>query len=293
MVKRRAKDVFESAEKTKEHAYVIFPGEEMVDVTLNGSNSDREAKFDFDKIRSLYEARKRTYVKAHEHPMKSEEHTAYLTVPSITDFNGFLLDDYERMMVVAQRNSDTGKIEGYFCVRKTKKTDKIGYTPIYKDTIDRSNPELRENVRKIGVATKKYEQYVKQNRIKEGIDALSQEFHLKYRFVPASGYKLDGRLTNFYDPKEREEKERKIKEEFNRGLRKQKGLDTFLKFDPYKKYLLLPGIIILIISLIFLSSNITGYSILNSNSKEDNFIGIFLFIISIGILVFSLKKFKK
>ena len=121
------------------------------------------------QIRQLYETRKRTYVTAHEHPMRSEEHTAYLTVPSIADVRGFLLDDFARMEVVAQRNSETGKIEGYFCLRKTKKTKKVGYTPMYKDKIDRSNPELRENAKEIAQETSKYDQLVKQNRIKEGI----------------------------------------------------------------------------------------------------------------------------
>src|SRR3989304_3382901 len=104
MAKRKAKDVFESAEKTKEHAYVIFPGEEMSEVTLEGSNSGKEAKFDFNQIRQLYE---------------------------------------------------TGKIEGYFCLRKTKKTKKVGYTPMYKDKIDRGNPELTENVKEIAQETSK------------------------------------------------------------------------------------------------------------------------------------------
>jgi len=289
MAKRKAKDVFESAEKTKEHAYVIFPGEEMSEVTLEGSNSGKEAKFDFNQIRQLYETRKRTYVTAHEHPMKSEEHTAYLTVPSIADVRGFLLDDFARMEVVAQRNSETGKIEGYFCLRKTKKTKKVGYTPMYKDKIDRSNPELRENVKEIAQETSKYDQLVKQNRIKEGIDNLAQQFHLRYKFLPAKGYKLDDRLTNFYEPAQREEKERKIREEFERGLRKQKGLDKLLGYNFGKMFIITLSLVSFIISLLFLSTNFTGYAVFNSGFKTSNILGVILIILSFSLLFLYLK----
>lgn len=289
MVKRKAKDVFESADRTKEHAHVIFPGEEMREVTLEGSNSGKEAKFDFNQIRQLYETRKRTYVTAHEHPMKSEEHTAYLTIPSIADVRSFLLDDFSRMEVVAQRNSETGKIEGYFCLRKTKKTKKVGYTPMYKDKIDRSNPELRENAKEIAQATSKYDQLVKQNRIKEGIDNLSQQFHLRYKFLPAKGYKLDDRLTNFYRLEERAEKERKTREEFEKGLRKKKGLDRLLGYDFGKQFIIILGLLGLIISLVFLSTNFTGYAVLDLNFKTSNTIGVSLVIFSLILLFISLK----
>jgi hypothetical protein len=291
MKKRRAKEIFESADQTREHAYVIFPGEEMIEVTLEGSNTEKEAKFDFSKIRRLYDERKRTYVTAHEHPMKTEEHTGYLAVPSIADVRGFLLDDFARMEVIAQRNSETGKIEGYFCLRKTRATPKVGYSPMYKDEIDRSNPELREHVKEIGKATARYERCVQQNQIKRGIDELAQQFHLKYRFVSAEGYKLDERLTNFYRPEERAAKEKKIREEFERGLRKQGGLDRLLdKYRLGKEFVLLIGLMIFGSSLFFLGSGITGNAVGNLNNNSGNYIGILLFLTGLGGIVWYFRK---
>jgi hypothetical protein len=293
MKKRRAKEVFESADRTREHAYVIFPGEEMIEVTLEGSNTEKEAKFDFSKIRKLHDKRKRTYVTAHEHPMKTEEHTVYLTVPSIADVRGFLLDDFARMEVIAQRNSETGKIEGYFCLRKTRATPKVGYSPMYKDEIDRSNPELRERAGEIEKATARYERGVQQNKIKKGIDELAKQFHLKYRFVPAEGYKLDERLTNFYRPEEREAKEKKIKEEFEKGLRKKgSGLDRLLyKYHFGKQFVLLISLMVFGSSFFFLGSGITGNAVGNLNNNSGAYIGIILFLIGLlGIVVYFKRK---
>ncbi|MDP4039874.1 MAG: hypothetical protein Q8P57_04830 [Candidatus Pacearchaeota archaeon] len=293
MKKRRAKEVFESADRTREHAYVIFPGEEMIEVTLEGSNTEKEVKFDFSKIRKLYDERKRTYVTAHEHPMKTEEHTGYLTVPSIADVRGFLLDDFARMEVIAQRNSETGKIEGYFCLRKTRATPKVGYSPMYKDEIDRSNPELRERAQEIGKATAKYERCVEKNQIRKGIDELSQQFHLKYRFVPAVGYKLDERLTNFYRPEEREAKEKKIREEFEKSLRKQDGgLDRLLdRYHFGKEFVLLISLMIFGSSFFFLGSGVTGNVVGNLNNNSGNHVGIILFLIGlVGIVGYFKRK---
>ena len=105
-----------------------------------------------------------------------------------------------------------------------------------------------------GVGTKNY------------LDYFSEKYNLKYRFVPAKGYELN-KAGNAFKP-----------------VRK-KDLESISKST-----LSVLAVASFLLSFYFSFSQITGFSILNSNLSSSGLIGILFFVVGLVVTFFYLKK---
>lgn len=150
-------------------------------------------------------------------------------IPSGGDINRFL-DDAYGYSGIAQRNVETGEVEGYLIMKKTKDTPRLN-----KGKISR--------IRKYG-----------RGKNSLGFKRLAEDLNFKYKFIPAKGYKIDLQSMKFV-PRESQTLESKVAS--------------------------IIGISTLILSLIFLSQNLTGNAIANLSTKTSGIIGVGLFIVGI------------
>jgi hypothetical protein len=283
--KRSPKEIIEESDDPKiEHAYIKFPGREIVSVTSRATKD--MAELDYEKIRELYEKNQgKKYTQIHTHPYDPAKYskrkiTEASPLPSGSDMALFLKDDNARTMVIAQQNQDTGKVAGYFMLRKTKKTKPIGASPIdtQKDFKERYFSEgmtggtkkllqIRKDLRGIKKKTKKYGK-VKSlivllddpQLLAEAVDRMAKRYKLQTRFLPAEGYQTDESRTKFV----------------------RKGLEN--------KLVLILGGLSFLLSLFFLSSNLTSFTIFNLNQTRSFSIGIVLFLFSLFSIFYFLRK---
>jgi hypothetical protein len=138
------------------------------------------------------------YTQLHTHPIPldhqglSEE--MYISLPSSADVWDFLVDDNEETMVVAQTNAENKGLNGYFVLRKTKKTPKSGITKIPGLLGKLKNVFIKEEVpREMQDCMNEYHVYSERSAYENtpysaeyGIRQLADKMHLQYRFVPAN-----------------------------------------------------------------------------------------------------------
>lgn len=189
--KKSPREVLESVKNPQlEYSYVKFPGKEMVDVS--SSQEKDSVKTRWGKVRSLWRRNdKKPYTHIHTHPVPPECNTLAQEIqgsmPSYNDVNNFMIDDDQKMMVVAQTNAENKNLNGYFILRKTRKTPKTGITQIPSPLEKLKNsyfppsvsPQLEKKLRW-------YAYLSSQDNTERGIEELAKTFHLQYRFVPAS-----------------------------------------------------------------------------------------------------------
>jgi len=297
--KRSPTRIIEGEESHKyEHAYVKFPGEKIIPVTLSSQETSTpyggtrlEVKNDMEKIKYLWQNHnKARYTHIHTHPYSpnnpefGSRKITHSPLPSSKDMGRFLGDDSIKSMVIAQINRDTNVIEGYFCLRKTKNTEPMGYYAIDKDvTLSEVSkygvfsriPKLfgiGVRQRKIIKSLKRYEKNNinvqiadKPEQLFPLVKGLVEKYSLHYRFVPAEGYEPD---------------------EFNIGfVRKRTGLEQKLS-----AIIAVSGFTA---SLFFMASNFTGNVIGNLNSNSTSVIGIILFLVGLIGTFFYFHRKKK
>lgn len=196
--KKRPQELIEATARPKlEQAYVKFPGREMVYVGKN--ETEESTRFDHSKIRKQWKHNNRSrYTQLHTHPVPldhqglSEE--MYMSLPSSADIYDFLVDDNEETMVVAQTNAENSKLNGYFILRKTKKTPKSGITKIPGLLGKLKNIFVSEQIPKeIKDSMNEYHIYSERSAYDNspysaegGMRRLAERMSLQYRFVPAS-----------------------------------------------------------------------------------------------------------
>ncbi|MBS3093624.1 hypothetical protein J4456_03540 [Candidatus Pacearchaeota archaeon] len=266
MKKRKSVDVIK--EKTSllphlEKAFVKFPGQETTEVTLSsqdgGVSSDKEL---IEELKNKYGSK---YSHIHTHPTPNKWFNApSYPLPSVEDLKHFLINLDATSMVIAQQDSTSGEIAGYYVLRKTKKSKKFleenkdRINQLVEAAISETHTELtNETTRKlIGKKIMK--------RSLESLNKFYNSFYLKERYLPAQGYQLSDDKTHF-TPKEG-------------------GLEQIA-------YLFLPiGIVSIISSLFFVSSSFTGYSIFSFSSRTISILGVLFFIMGTLLLYFSFKK---
>jgi len=251
--RRSPKEIIEER-RSVEHFYVKFPGENLTEASIEGSNKKDRVKLDVDKVELMLKERKRgTYSNLHTHP-NDLPGAAY---PSYDDIKNFLTHDKAKTMWIAQQNQETGKVEGYFCLRKTSKTPKFKS----KERVNRDfSQEMHESVRI-------YDLNSGRGEFAYGLDYVTKKHNLKFRFIPSRGYSLDTRID---------------KSKFV----KKPGLEERIELS-------IIGALFLS-SLLFLSSNITGYAVARTTSENSNLIGmILLFLGILGVTGYILKIKKK
>jgi len=139
MIKKRSpKEIIESNDNPKvEHAYVKFPGQQMIETTISpdkfspekikarevlseafGINRTQENSCvsDEELIKQLQEKHRKRYMALHTHP-----YLPGAAVPSASDLYLFLQNDDVRTRVIISQDSQTGKLRGYTMLRKREK----------------------------------------------------------------------------------------------------------------------------------------------------------------------------
>jgi hypothetical protein len=195
MVKKRSpKFIIEDKNPLEEHAYLRIPGMEMQDISQKSSRD----KVDVDpaKVKSLLNEYSGKYSSLHEHTLaqNGEEEWGYVATPSGGDLGYFLSNKYgarQKAMHIAQRNGNSGKIEGYITLRKTKETNLIpgDKNPFFGYDMARSIVDMDEGS--------------EANRI---LDKIAKDYNLQIRYTPAKGFKFDSKKLKFVKQNSLEQK---------------------------------------------------------------------------------------
>jgi hypothetical protein len=254
--KRSPKEIIENEPNSEvEHAYVKFPGKEMVNVDEGKLNTDRLAYFDQRKVGKLSKRYKeRKYSEIHTHIHAENDRDRDWGIPSYGDMKRFLRKSDVKTMIVAQQNSDTKEVEGYCVIRKKDDRKK-----------DFSERDILTNILS-------YDDFVnwyissREKNIHSLLKDICEKLDLQYKFMPAKGFKLQeiGEAIKF--------------------SKESSSLET--------KVAVIISVLVLSIS-IFISSNLTGFSVANFTTKGLNILGIPLFLGSLIYLAFILKRDKQ
>jgi hypothetical protein len=101
----------------KERMFLKYPTSETRDITDYSRSNEKETYPDKTRLASLLRPDVRfTHIHTHPHD----------PTPSVEDLKVFMLSDDIRTMVIAARNPQTGKVERYNVIKKTKATPKFG-----------------------------------------------------------------------------------------------------------------------------------------------------------------------
>lgn len=281
MKRRSPRDVIEGTPSPElEHAFVKYLGVNAEDVTDYENAHENSAKVNNDKLLKYQERYDRQNPSLiHTHPSETPrfnlaERFVYwlkygagkkdiLRVKNLSalhsggDIKFLLYADPVKSAPIAVIDSETGKLLGYNVLRKTKKTPKISELGKQLDKV--IGQDIRYYNKAWVTSLKKDNPLI----ARVAYDKLLLKYHLKSRFVPAKDYQTDEYSTRFV-PRERLE---------------QKVASIFI----------IGGFIV---SLLLLSTNITGFTILNLNNMNSNIIGAFLFIASLMGLYFLNRKKK-
>lgn len=164
---------------------------------------------DIKKVKSLLtQFKSDTYTDAHQHRVSSKDTgTRLITLPSSPDFANFLIDDEVRVMIVAQFNIETGKVEGYYILEKTGDTSKSGlrgtdFTPEILKGVYKSNEFAKELLDYIQMHYKKiiwgimggktFESTTPEQRA-NALNDILEHYKLKFSAIPMPGFEyLEG-----------------------------------------------------------------------------------------------------
>jgi len=199
------KEVIEASNPEREHGYIKFPGGRIESVDSSEIRSQTTSYCDKEKTRRLWEesGRKRyTDIHTHVRDGKREKNPRY-AVPSEPDLRGFLMNDDEKSMVIAQHDKDTRKVAGYFIVRKTKRTPKSGYSFLGNTQQEHReklhDEEYEKRFSEIVRATRQYEKaYLDKNgNITEALTKIAGKYDLQYKYLPAENYQVNNKKDKF------------------------------------------------------------------------------------------------
>lgn len=181
--KKSPKEIIEKDDHRIEHAYVKFPGMELMRTTL--TNAPDHVTFNVEEIKELWsQANNVKYTKVHNHPSGRP-------LPSRGDLNHFLVDDDVKAFVIIQRDDRSGEVEGYFIMRKTKDYRPFGYSQMSEDNkvndiaLSKAQLPLIEMTQSYDAA--RYESSPSSEKALLELDKMAKKYSLKYRFVPVKG----------------------------------------------------------------------------------------------------------
>ncbi len=187
------KEIIESGKNPKlEDAYIKLPSQEIYNVARK--RESYEVNINLEKINhALNKAKRDKYTAVHTHPVEergliknllgeSNQNPKECLFPSVMDLLSFLKSPKEKASIIAARGTKTGKVYGYFIMRKTKQTP-----------IDLSKESLRP-----------LDAYKFENRLltessdiesrKEQLKRISDRYHLATRWIYADTNKRRGLL---------------------------------------------------------------------------------------------------
>ncbi len=302
MKRRNTRKIIEEDEDPSvEYSGVKFPGKEIVDIRSRYRMPFRTST-DQSKLRQEWlKNKKKKYTNVHTHPTELDRRQLrdhynvnldYLEelnlIPSTGDLMAFLRDDQSKCSVIAPRETKTGKIRGYFIIRKTKRTPRFRGSPVKPSLGHRIGSIFDPLFQKMGVEPEKDYSWLTKDKTKakvemrkrineyghqinegsrandldipqKAFDSLAKDFHLRYRFVPAEGYELNRHKTKFI---------------------KKKNLESQLSATAG---------ILLILSVLFSSAKLTGFAIGNNLLSKIDFAPVLLFIFGMITIYFLLR----
>lgn len=250
----------------RRNSYGKGGSQEFIDVSKKGSRTKDDVKTDYELFKKHVGDSK--YIRLHTHTQGN-------VLPSRVDFDSFLSSDPEfsddantdkyKTMAIAETNSKTGEVRGYLVIRKSKKT------PGLINSIKKSNPnrsvqsELLDRFDKIygyneHISAQSNEELA--SRINRALDYLSKEYGIKYRFVPAKGYKISKDKSHF--------------------VKIDSGIES--KLTGFS------AITLFTISLILLIPKLNGFIIFD-NFYNLNYPSLIFFIIGLLLSIIYFKKF--
>lgn len=267
--KKRSKDIIEKDSPKTEHAYVKFPGEQTEPVTLFSTKKMAMANpFKMYKLYKRKKGKKYNFIHTHPYDSKKDTHTNYWTaLPSPADFDNFLKNKKQEYMTIAQRDLHTGEIQGYTVVKKKKKDkNKKSIFHALKDWIGfkmAPNFYLKSQIKSslFPINSKYHRNSLRE--VNKNFENLLDKSNLRVRYVPAKGYELNKEKTAF--------------------VKKASGLEN--------KVISVVAIISLGLSFTFISSGITGFSIIKTPLISTNNFAAGFFIFALGL--FLINKFIK
>jgi len=300
MKKRSPKEIIEqeaSKNGDVEYAFVKFPGKELIPV-IKKSN-ENEGEMNEEKIKELEKVYGEKRNRLHTHPynpdttmqIKGKEKTITnrrvspdIPIPSDQDLSGFLYDSKAKSAYIAQYNAKTKKVEGYFVLRKTSRTPvSPGVSHLAKYAEDKGN--IFKMVYHLGKAAfsilgthkriNKYGKEISHGVIEDdpeavvgALDKIAHKYKLRYRFVPAKGYRKSKHGTHF------------SKESNEEG-----GLEG--------KVVEIIAILGFGLGIYFLSTNITGNAIVDLPTNTTSWVGGVLLVVGLVAGFFWLRSKKK
>jgi len=272
-VKKTPTERIESGSNPRlETAYIKIPGR-LIEVSKG--KSPHSVVYNLRKIqRVLQESGRTGYTSLHTHPTKKDFYRRYTpqSPPSDADLDHFLSMPQERSMIIAERNTKTGKVLGYTLIRKTKETPRGVFLEDLNEYVRHQFFEppslLQRTLRRLSgkVVSRDYDpdqdQFLTKRKggwssdaYKESLDTFCNKYHLQYKFIPVKD-------------KNYSEKEARL----------EKRVAVFL------------GSIVAGIALSIYSLTTTGNAISNLTGTSQGLLGLILFVVGIAGLVFSKKK---
>ncbi len=243
--KKSPKEIIESVENPHlEENWIKLPRKELKSNSLYRSE-DYVIRNKFRDWFNQFMGKRFTGV--HTHPYEYSTHPLFGTYPSPEDLLNMLASSNQKAEVIARIVSDTGKLDGYGIMRKTKKTPPPSCffsNPILTFLSERS--ALTQGGRKI---IGEYKKATSMGGVDEhkSLKDFAKKYNLRYRFVPVS-----------HEAK------------FSMGNSNlENSVTNYVAIIPVAAFLF---------SLIFISGNFTGYVIANLTLTSSNWIGGILFL---------------
>ncbi len=177
--KKTTKEVLEKIKcPWLEHGYIKFPNREPRSVTVSSyPNRVAMSRKKIDEL--LREENEEKYTEIHTHIDENFSFfglsSLYKAFPTSRDLISFMEEEQCWRMVIAQQDYKTGKVDGYFVLRKGKSSTEF------------SADKVKEDARKYGVSTSP----MAVPNIQKAIIALEdfvRIYDLKFRFIPSKGY---------------------------------------------------------------------------------------------------------
>lgn len=284
--KKSPKEIIENdKDSSTESIYIKFPGRPLENITYKNRRYGRVVP-DIDRLNKLIkENQEKSHLDVHTHPYKTEGHNdpeeeiANCPIPSSGDIESFITNRKIRSMAVAQRDEKTGEVGGYVFLRKKKRYQKIPKNAKQNET-ERGAIWRYNNSEGCAEKTGSRKHRLEALKNLQNYDEIAN-----YRFIPAKGYELDKDGTSFVKKKEDIEKIAKDSDEIRYTELHQRPTRYIDKL--FRKELI---ILSFLVSLFFLSSNITGNVVGNLTNSTSNWIGAVLLVIGLVGVYFRVKK---
>jgi hypothetical protein len=207
---RNPKESIESGGNSKkEQAYIKFPREGLIPVTENSDSYSVKSNQDIMK-KHYGERGYKKFTHVHTHPHSGKYRLS--AMPSEADLNSFYLDNRRKNMVIAQRDEESGEVQGYtFIARGQTNQERFSenkrgilsrFKRFYKNDNKQREKELEKVDQNIEINKKKFSEYG--NRVMETPKEAYSELQIiakgqgwRTRFVPAKGYRFSKETGNF------------------------------------------------------------------------------------------------